>query len=193
MARNENSPNVLRLLGDVFLTVFAVAIVGVTFYGVSALTPQQKATTAENDSPVLGVSTKEQQLQYFPANTSAVPIVQEFSISGDTSLSGNATLTLSLTPLLATRYSFTVTTVKNTSFEYKKIRVTPSYSLTGNFVSITLVYAGQETALVSTDGTIQSLDLVFPPSSASDVSLILQPATTIAAPSTLTLDFAETN
>ena len=191
MAQKEKSLNAVGILGDMALTVVAVAVVGITFMGVSGLTPKTTKTLTEKEQAVLGVSTKQQEVSYFPISTETLPFVKNSTISGSTDLSGNAAVTIHFNPLEASTYEFKTVTIKNTSLEYKKIQLTPSFSLEGSYTSIKMTYAGQITEIVSTNGTTTALDLIVPPSSASDFSLTVQPTTKLATPVTLTLDFTE--
>lgn len=191
MAQKEKSRKIGGVVGDLALTVIAVGIVGLTYTSVSGLTPRLGGTQATKDSNVLGVSTKEQQLGYFPVNASTLPFLQDYTLTGNTDLSGDASITLKFLPLEASTYDFTVVTIKNTSLEYKKLRLDPTYSLNGSYTSIKLTYAGQTTEIIGTDGMVTPLDLVIPPTSSSDLALTVQPVAKLATPATLILGFTE--
>ncbi len=185
------SRNVHSAIGDMALTVVAVGIVGLTYLSVSGLTPRNSSTLATKETAVLGVSTKMQQVSYFPADTSKLAFVQNFTLSGSTDLSGDATATIQLTPLESSTYSLPIASVKNDSIEFKKLTVVPTYSLPGSYTSISLVYDGKETEIVNNIGTVSPVEIVLSPSSISDISLVVRPTTKLATPVTITLDFTE--
>lgn len=190
MAQNEKSREAPHIFGDLVLTAVAVSVVALTYFGVAGLTPKAAQQIASN-SNVLGVSTKQKVLNYFPASTSNLSFVRNYTLSGNTTMSGDASLSITFAPLEAAAYSFTALTIKNTSQEFRKIQLTPNYSLNGSYTSIQVTYAGATTEIVTPQGTVNPLDLVVPPSSATDIALSLQPTTRLATPVTLTLDFTE--
>ncbi|MCC7304503.1 hypothetical protein IT418_03795 [bacterium] len=191
MAQNEKSPKVDSIVKDFFLTVVAVGIVGLTFVSISGLTPRTQTITASNDTAVLGVSTKQQLIRYFPINAATLPFLQDYTMSDVSGVSADTDITMRFTPLEATTYDFTAVTIKNSSNDYKKLRLNPSYSLEGSYTSIKLTYAGQTTEIVSTNGLLTPLDLEIPPSSASELVVTIQPVARLMTPVTLVLGFTE--
>lgn len=191
MAQNEKFHNISRLFGDMALTAVAVAIVAITYYGVSGLTPKSSLLTASNDQSVLGVSTKQRSLTYFPQNTNGLAYIKDFSLAGNTGLEGNAVVTINFHPLEASTYEFTVVTIKNSSQDFKKVQLTPAYSLEGSYTTISVVYAGLTSEILSAEGVVSPMDLSIPPAGATDIAIKVQPTTKLATPVTLSLDFTE--
>ncbi|MFZ6021994.1 MAG: hypothetical protein ACOYT9_00810 [Patescibacteria group bacterium] len=190
MAQNEKSPNAPHIFGDLALTAVAVSVVALTYFGVAGLTPKSTQQIALNNN-VLGVTTKQKVLNYFPATTTNLAFISNYTLSGNTTMSGDASLVISFSPLEATNYSFTALTIKNTSSEYRKVQLTPTFSLDGSYTSIQVTYAGATTEIITPQGVVNPIDLVVPPSSATDISLTLQPTIRLATPVSLTLDFTE--
>jgi len=188
MAQNEKQLKPATVFTDMGLTLVAVAVVAVTFWGVSGLTPRlyQKDT-----SEVLGVSTRKEALSFFPANVSQLPFISNLTISDTTGMTNNSTALITFKPLEATTYRFDLLTIRNTSVDYKKIQLTPSFSLGNSYTTISIIFAGKETEIVSGQGTITPLDLGLPPNSSSGFELVVQPTSPLATPVTLTLSFTE--
>lgn len=191
MEQKEKHHSIASVLGDISLTVFAVGIVGITFMGVSGLTPKNSQRVADTSSTVLGVSTKYKMLSFFPENVANVPFVTKSTLSGNTTLDGQVKITLTFTPLQASTYELPLLTIKNASQEYKKVSMSPEFSLDNSFTSISLTFAGQTTEIISVLGVVTPLDLVVPPNSSSPLSLTIQPRVQLATPVTLSLDFTE--
>jgi len=188
MAQNEKQPNLQRILGDFGLTALAVSIVAVTFLGLSGLTPRIEQA---NDANVLGVSTKEQLVAYYPESAANLPFVSDITLTTATDLSGNAKATVQLKPLEATTYEVPLLKLKNTSATFKKVRVVPSFSLQSSFTTISIRYSGKMTEIVSTTGELFPLDLVLSPNTTAALEVIIQPTAALATPTTLTLTFTE--
>lgn len=189
MAQKEKLTKVPTYFGDIALTAIAVSIVSLTFFGVSGLTP--KKNISGTSASVLGVSTRQRALTYFPAQTIQLPFVNNYSLSGNTSLDGNAVITITYNPLEASTYEFSAVTFKNSSLEYKKLQLNPIYSLDGSYTQISITYAGQKTEIISVDGVMNPLELVVPPSSSTELLITVQPTVRLVTPVTLSLVFTE--
>jgi hypothetical protein len=190
MAQNERQASVSNFFADLGLTVVAVGIVALTFFGVSGLTPRLLTRLNSTDN-VLGVTSKQQAILYRPIDLSSTPYIKDFTLSSSADLSENARAVISFNSLKETSHQFEALSIRNQSTDYRKVRLTPSFSLSGSYTSILLVFAGQTTEIVSPEGTISPLDLILPPNSSSVVELIVQPVSQLAMPTSLTLTFTE--
>ena len=191
MAQKEKQHNIVSVLGDISMTVLAVGIAGLIFVGVSGLTPRIGQKISENSPSILGVSTKQQALSFFPESVKNLPFVTELVLSGSTTLNGGIKAKIVFAPLQASTYELPLLTIKNNSLEYKKVSMNPNFSLENSYTSISLTFAGQTTEIIDVQGGVTPLDLVVPPNSSSSISLTMKPSTRLATPVTLTIDFTE--
>lgn len=189
MAQKERQTNKSGFIADMGLTAVAVLVVGVTFFGVSGLTPRQQ--NGANSTNVLGVNTSQRTITYKPEDLSRSLFISDFTITDSTRVTGDSRATISFNPLEATTYRFALLSIRNTTSDYKKVRLTPTFSLNGSYTSILLVFAGQTTEIVSSQGVVSPLDLVLPPNSSSATELVVQPVSPLAMPTSLTLSFTE--
>jgi len=191
MAQKEKQHNIASVLGDISLSVLAVGIVGITFMGISGLTPRVGQLVSENSSSVLGVSIEQQSLSFFPGSVKKLPFVTDLTLSGSTALNGEIKVNIVFAPLQASTYELPLLTIKNSSLEYKKVSMNPNFSLENSYTSISMTFAGQTTEIIDVQGVVTPLDLVVPPNSSSAISLTIKPSTRLATPVTLSLDFTE--
>ena len=191
MEKKEHIHNIASVAGDFLLSIVAVGILGITFVSVSGLTPKANPQMASNpNQAVLGTTTKTNRLSYFPAQTRDLPFIQSYNLTESTS-DGEKTIKIGFGSLEASSYTFTVVTIKNTSADFAKVQLTPSYSLDGSYTTISVTYAGQKNEIISATGLVTPLDLVIPPNSTSDVAITLEPTTKLVTPVSLTLGFTE--
>ncbi len=192
MERKQEKRSVTALVGDALLTVLSVSILGLTFYGLSALTPKSAVQIAQNNSNVLGAkSDNVGTLTYFPQSLAKVPYITASSFAGTTDFSGQATADIQFSTLEPSTYEFTVTTIKNTSLTDKKVMLTPTYSIEGSYTKISVLYEGQKMEIISAEGVISPVEMVVSANSIVPVTIILEPTTKLQVQPTLTLVFTE--
>ncbi len=185
--------NVSKLVGDTALTVFAFAILGITFYGVSAMTPRtNNAIVSQNNTAVLGAkSTNTSSLSFFPQSMASLPYVQKSTFSSNAQFSGSATSVITLTALTTTAYTITPVSIKNTGTELKTVIVTPEYSVEGSYSTISLQYEGHSLIMIDQKGTVTPAEIIIDPNTITPITVTVEPTTTLQVPPTLTLSFTE--
>lgn len=176
---------------DFTYVIASVFVIGATYLTVNKFNPEVSKVTTPT-SQVLGATTRsESSIQYFSGKDNKLSIISNYTLSTPTQSNGAATVTMSLKRLEATQYSINAITVKNQSADLKKIRITPSYTLNGQYVNISITFDGVTKTVIDTNGTVTPLDLFISPNSASDITVSLQANTDIVSPTQLTLSIAE--
>lgn len=193
METKQAKRNTLHLVGDAAMTVFSIAILAITFYGVSAMTPQPASSiTAQKNSSVLGEkSSNAAALTFFPQPLGSLQYVQNSSFESNVQLTNNATSTISFTALAASTYTLSPLSIKNTGTTSKVVVITPTYSVDGSYTTISLNYDGQLLVLVDAKGTVTPAEIVVDPNTLVPVTIVVQPTTPLQVPPTLTLGFTE--